>query len=607
MYLHGESHRSHIRTLNAISRLVSRAIGGFNRQQCLPVVQQMLNSSTSLANDTSFFWQDPFGRIWSDPQNPIILESVCKEICGGSGMGLYPDTANRLLTWFVPGLFLISSINFAPIGFRRFAMIAHLFGDPIHSLWSLLSKLEDWNNCYDMARVMIREVYPNVTRPRSFDGPHQGRNRTCRLFYSIWKVVRPLHIVHIDERARDIAVILIAVRELLPSPNHDINIDSLYLCSCFEPMSETFHKQIAGNIVDKRTYGTLHTWFAIFTYIFGIVCAFVLILGGSPSPSGGKVAPAMLLSWLLPFILLSNIVGQFRAEDCIRIIRQFEDDIRAREGEHSQDCVQSRYPLHRYWSTDANDPHWTSYLDSQAWSGGIYSCQLEKPMLDKRRILRSWCLIAVAVTSVCISFGIAFGVLYSAPTFFSCRSAMFVCIVFVWLLSPFMTRIIMTCHLCGKDAKARWKNLFWKDFVIGFSVLFLLVASSCGLGNSCWCWAGFLNKVKGVVLNPEKQFTENNRYIYPILISLCLFLQYVVLETALYLGRTGLSALTWSEGDRRDSLPERAVGSEFEIDRTAAVAADSGSEEELLVGDGSGYELLEHGFWEGTYHHLSSY
>ncbi|CZR54960.1 uncharacterized protein PAC_04845 [Phialocephala subalpina] len=587
MHIYGASCQSSIRTLHATSQIVSRAIerGFMGRQECFSVVQQRLNSSTNLANDTSFFWQDHFGHIWSDYNNPIILESVCKEICG-SGMGLYPDTANRLLTWFVPGLFLISSINFAPIGFKRFVMISHLFGDPIHSLWSLLSKLEDWNNYYDMARNHYRNV---AAESWNDDDPRRSPRR-------VWWTTS------IDKRAIDIAVILIAIRELLPSQTHDINVNSIYVCSCFEHKQKNFHKETAGNVVDKRMYGTLHTWFAIFTYIFGIVCAFVLILGGSPSPSGGKIAPAMLLSWLLPFILLSNIIGQFRAEDCIRIVQQFEDDVKARKGRHEEHYVQSRDPLPQEWTAGPADRPWETFLDSQAWSGGIYSSEVQKPMLESgARRFRSWFLIAVAATSVIISFGIGFGVLYSAPTFFSCRSAMVVIIMFVWLMSPIVTRIIMTCRLFGIDMRARWKALFWKDFAIGFCVLFILVASSCGLGNSCRCWAGFRNKVGGVVLNPKKQFTENNRYIYPILIAVCLFLQYLVLKTALYMGRTGLSVLTWSEKERRASLPSRAAlsaGSGSETDGAAALVPHTGSGEQLLLGESGGYELIEYSLWD---------
>lgn len=581
MYIHSESRRSNLHTLNAISRLTTRAIHeGFNREKCLPTVQQLLNSSSSSVNDTSLFWKDSTGHIWSDYENPILQVSFCKAECGGGGMGWYPDAASRLLIWFIPVIFLMSSINLPPIGGKRFVMISHLFGDPIHSFWSLSSKLEDWNHCYAMAQMF------HAPGPGSNDSPKMVMNILC----SGWEFVRPLHTTSVDKGIRNTAVIIAAIRELLQPSGYDMNPNSLYLCSCIQYIAEDMSREVAGSIIDQRANGTLQTWFAIFTYIFGIVCAFVSVLGGSSSsPSGGKISPAMLLSWLLPIILLNNAIGQFRAEDCIRIVRQFEEHIKRIE--HLESCTRNEDSAGQSRTTDAKDMDWGVFLDSQAWSGGVYFCQLKKPMLETGpRRLKSLLLIAVAAVPVCSSFGIAFGVLYSFPTFFSCRNIMIVGMMFVWLMSPFMTRIIMTNRVFGRDMKGRWRVLIWKDSSIGFSILFLLVASSCGLGNSCTCWAGFLNKVKGVVLNPDQQFTKNNAYIYPILILVCLFVQYIVFKTALYLGRNGLCIMKWSREDQRASLPARAAVHELEVFPSLL---NSTSRQAIAVND-HGYELLEY-------------
>ncbi|KAE8451442.1 hypothetical protein EG329_004071 [Mollisiaceae sp. DMI_Dod_QoI] len=585
MYIYGEPHQLYNSTSKIVPRIISSPQtieGGFNREQCLPLVQQMLNVSTSLSTNTSFFWQDRFGHIWSDYEHPIIRDNVCEQICGGSGMGWYPDIATRLLTWFIPGIFLVSSINLAPIGINRFVAISHLFGDPIHSCWSLLSKLEDWNKCYAIAETLHSS--PAGLRP----GPDKGSKKIRRPFPSrdrrksfpslrylkrkILMLLCPIQATTLHSPARDTAAIIAAIKEIIP-PTTSLTIQSLLPCSCScscsrmsKPSLATLQNQTAGNIIDKRLSSTLQTWFAILTYIFGIICTFVPVLGASPAPSapsGGKIAPAMLLSWMLPNILLGNIVGQFRAEDCVRIIRQLEKDVQElkaqMEGHHEPTCEKTEFPLLREWTrdTDKGSKDWELFLDSLAWDGSIYSCELEKPMFEWR--FRSCLLLTVAATSVFISFGISFRVLYSYPTFFSCRNIMIVGIMFVWVMSPFLTRIIMTSTLLGKyDKKTRWKILFCKDYLITFSVIFLLVASSCGLGNSCKCWAGFGNKIRGVVLNPEKQFTENNNYVYPVLIGLCLIGQYLVFKMALYMGRRGLRVMTWSKEDRRASLPERA-------------------------------------------------
>jgi hypothetical protein len=616
MYLHGESRPTFapFQTINAISRLASRAIQGFNRPVCLPVIQGMLNATSSLANDPSFFYRDKSGRIFSDYSNPIILEDKCVELCGGSGMGWYSDSATRLLTWFVPGLFLIWSINLAPIGLERFVTVAHLFGDPIHSYWSLLSKLEDWNECDRLAREFHESNLPPASRSlllasRILPPASKFWHFPC---YNtpIDEQARDI-VVMIDEQARDTAVIIAAIKELLPA-NKDIDVAAIHYCSC----STVNYNQIAGSIISARTTGTQTTWFAIGTYIFGIICAFIPVLGGSEGdsgPSGGKIAPAMLLSWILPNILLNNEIGQLPKEACIRIVRQLETS----EGQqHSENCNATSNPKNEDWTSDTsglNDDNWKEFLSSQAWSGGIYSCQLQRSMLETRRqgrrsmlkTRRQWrrsiVLVIIAVSAVFTSFGISFAVLYSYPTFFSCRNIMFLGIIVVWLASPFLTHGIMASNLFGSDSGFRWRILVLKDTLIGFSVVLLLILSSCGLGNSCRCWAGFNNGIKGVVLNPGKQFTENNTYIYPALVAICLVLQYLVFKTALYVGRTGLGIMIWSADERIASLPGRAARQEVQAPPVPAPVTVvvptpySASEEHAMLGGESGFEIDRYG------------
>jgi len=55
--------------------------------------------------------------------------------------------------------------------------------------------------------------------------------------------------------------------------------------------------------------GTFRAYTALLIYLWQVVAAFVKIIGGAPKPSGGMLGPAMLLSWLIPMVLLSNAVG----------------------------------------------------------------------------------------------------------------------------------------------------------------------------------------------------------------------------------------------------------------------------------------------------------
>lgn len=304
----------------------------------------------------------------------------------------------------------------------------------------------------------------------------------------------------------------------------------------------------------------------------------------------------MLSSWLLPNILLNNEIGQLPKEACIRIIPQLEG-----RGNHQENCNARSNPS--VWTDDPSDHRWETFLNDQAWNGGIYSSQLHERMLESGpRRRRSLGLVVLAVTSVCISFSIAFGVLYSYPTFFSCRNVMFIGITVTWLSSPVLTRAIMTFSIFGKSLKSKWRTLILKDGLIAFSIVLTLILSSCVVGNSCRCWAGFNNKIKGVVLNPAKQFTQNNTYIYPILIATCLILQYFVFKTALYVGRTGLGIMTWSSEDRRNSLPGRAAAAVQEDEVTTKAlftievdALDSVSKGRAMLPGDIGFESGRYG------------
>jgi hypothetical protein len=134
--------------LLCLTLLINPTLGGFNHQQCFADVQDKLSNHTILANDTAIFATDRSGKLFG---NSSLTIPGCVQLCGGSGTGWYSDAPSRLLTWFLPAIFLLSSMQYAPLGKKKLFMIVHLFGDPIHSIWSLQLKLDDWNTCYSEA------------------------------------------------------------------------------------------------------------------------------------------------------------------------------------------------------------------------------------------------------------------------------------------------------------------------------------------------------------------------------------------------------------------------------------------------------------------------
>jgi hypothetical protein len=86
----------------------------------------------------------------------------------------------------------------------------------------------------------------------------------------------------------------------------------------------------------------------------------------------------------------------------------------------------------------------------------------------------------------------------------------------------------MAWTLFGNNKKSRWVKAMVKDGIIGFGTFLLLVLSSVGLGSSCRCWAGYLHSNIAVQLNPAQQFSNNDRYVYPLIVAGCLCAQCVV-------------------------------------------------------------------------------
>jgi hypothetical protein len=537
--------------LLCLALLINPTFGGFDHVQCFNDVQNMLSNHTIDANDTTIFATNSSGKLLG---NSSLTIPGCVQLCGGPGTGWYSDAPSRLLTWFLPAIFLLNSMQYAPLGKKKLFMIVHLFGDPIHSIWSLQLKLDDWNTCYSEAEMTC-------------GGPDQSQQNHSyfrKKITTLRQLLIPLLAIKKTEHQQVVtnaAVVWSAIQEVQRSLSDDSSSEESYgPCKCIKRIKriaygDRKYHSIAAEIVDRRTSGTDQAWLAIALYILGIIANFVNKLGGNSSPSGGKIAPPMFLSWLLPTMLLSNIVGQFNSRDCIRSIIRLDEETK---GQHEDDCPGV---LGQNFISSLKVDDWKPYLDSLVWSGGIYTCEIIRPMLA--RTARQKATILRAVLPVLISFTIACRVLDSAPTYTTCRHFMLLAMFVAWLVSSFLTRCIMERTLFGKTKKSRWVKVMVKDGIIGFGTFLLLVLSSVGLGNTCRCWAGFLHSNIAVQLDSAQQFSNNDRYIYPLIVTGCLCAQYVVFKWTLYEGMHGLSVMRWTVRGivaalptTRDPIPE---------------------------------------------------
>jgi hypothetical protein len=341
-------------------------LGPFDRDGCLTQVTSMLESNNiSMISNSSLFFHDSDGLLLSDDTtSPILTPSGCEQLCSAHAR---PPTNSvpRLIAWLLPIVLLVTNVYYAPIGWRTYLAVFLLIGDPIDSMLSLLSILQGWNRCF---AILSETRQPNLEQAK---------------------------------REKSIAIILLSLGDCLSLPNNTDKSQNIpqtiynkrLASKLLSPQLDTLTHKTAAKLVECRTSEMLRAWSALLLYFFQVLEAFVPAIGDSATPSGGMIGPAMLLSWLLPMVLLSNAVGGF---DSWRIRRQTLSKFLKRVGEetwHNQLPVLERSTL--------------------AYSGGIPLYQPDKFHSMRARTLSL--LFLLSTSPVLVAFATAFAVLYTPP------------------------------------------------------------------------------------------------------------------------------------------------------------------------------------------------
>lgn len=452
---------------------------GYDRIGCLAKVTDMLNNNTSpTLLDPSYF------AVGLTLGNPLLTLPGCNALCSPT-WGPYPDDGPRLYDWIIPGILLIANLHFAPIGRKRYLHIAHILGDPVDSMWRLLSTIEDWVESHRKAHEFL-----------------QGQKK------------RPDGVVQPEE----IAVIISGAARLVPSLDFSNFSKWLFSSLNIEYVSEKELKircdalhETAIALRDQRLHDIRRTGFAILVYILQVVVVFLPAVGGSPNPSGGRVSPAMMLVWLLPLVLLSNAIGDY---GCWRHSAETLTKFLGVVGVNLDECLTTN----KKTDSGALNPFSIPTFGEIACSGAVlHSCASSA----RRKAI----LAFLSVLPVALACATAFAVDYTAPTYFSCRATSIMVSFALWLLSAAATglmRLSVGRHL--------WLFIWLKDIVVATPILAFILLSTCGFFNSCYCSSGAIlrgNRAQ-VVLNPVASYPLNNGIIYPATVTIGLGLQLLI-------------------------------------------------------------------------------
>jgi hypothetical protein len=423
----------------------------------------------------------------SNAQNPIIDKATCLAQCGNQTEA-FDDSIPRLNTWFLPILVLLFSLHCSTSGgnsqrrkrivpsfLNGVEAVAHTLGDPAHYTYCILTRGRVWRRCIQRAQLIadpIDEAYESeVIRIAgilaAFERIHEyvQKNNPKRR----WRTGARTRVVEDDTMLR----------------NATAETFRIYAKEYARPIP--CRQGVVGNIVGVRTGSIYSVIPAIGLYAWQVVGAFVPTIGQSPNPSGGRVASALLLSWILSAVLCSNTVGDLSCSDgsAIRVSK----------------FLQQKYP-------DENRAMLQRLVRKSFESS--YSCERAKSRCER------WGLKLLSAMPVLVAVVFSFTVTVVPPTYITLRIVIPLTIGCGYLTaSPALNLLI------GRQA-IRIKNVL---FALANTTV-LAVASWGLFFNNCEGWRTLLPRSHaGVVINSDRLFERNDKFLFPLLVSLCIGFQ----------------------------------------------------------------------------------
>lgn len=412
------------------------------------ITYELGNKSISLTNTTIFH---PGSTI----EAPYLTLPACEIYCG-KGITWYPDIGPILNTWLIPVLILISQMDVSPLDKRTYLVIFHLLGDPIDSIYSLLLKIEAWNRCRIRAEWEWNARYlpASINRPRG-ETWNSRVSRRLRDFIRRTKLtlrggprgmIRRWRRIGNDNRAefvRTFGTLLGGIEEVAGEGVDPYGI--YHRISLVSRLNiDGFRVAVAYELANSRTDDMYRTCLAVVLFFYQVVSAFITRVGGNASsPPGGRIGISMFLTYILPAILLSNLLGNFTsASTCYGIF---------------QKNLPAQTPLLSLIDPDNINYHGntTEYFKARPWSGGIYTFRPEKKKFDNQlsgtRSLKF--LFLLAILPVFISTSVGMAIIWHLPP------AVLIAVGLFFLALAFSTSSALSSHIFPAAVASALENV----------------------------------------------------------------------------------------------------------------------------------------------------
>ncbi|KAI9766170.1 MAG: hypothetical protein M1840_006737 [Geoglossum simile] len=543
-------------------------------------------NTTDYSDKRQFFVWDRTHSYRLNLSHPLLTLSGCESTCGdGYELWEWDDTLLRITMWILPAIVLLVHFNFAPLGVANiFAVITHIVGDPLDTLWSMMTRQEVNRRLYECAR-------------KYSDGSDGSEPKHIATIWSAydelgWKDASshfaetlehrdpntPSQIRHNRPEQNIFHRGLTILNARMGGPRGYENLPT----EGRRPTSaELYYIQLASHrLASNRSESQLTTWFAIIGLLGGLFAAFIrTYMKRLNNQTGHTIAIVALFFILIPIVKISGNIGCFSSTSiAVDIIQELHRNLKVLNPEGPQLFPALRFDPTFGWdyaseegqavemqeNRDSDVPtrefrNLESWPDMASWAGMNNSWRPCKQILVKdfcsTSDLSSGFLFFLSFFFIMCAYIPALVLSYRTPTVgFSCRSMAWTLVLIAWLTSAAADQILKRTI---PSARSLWSWTIIKDsfFAIFFSLI--IIAAQLGLFNNCWCRTGVLGLRGNAYADIGPQSRRDWLAGWPLWVATPLSFFLLILALILTLGRVGGNARTLlyrSEKDRQSGL-----------------------------------------------------
>jgi hypothetical protein len=518
--------------------------------------------NTSDFNDTrQYFSWNPSHTALVSSRQPQITLPFCESACG-DGFQFWPayDTLLRITMWVFPAVVLLAHFHFPPLGLKNSLLVAmHLMGDPLDTLWSMMTRQE-----------INRRLYRRAARLSDVRNPHHIATVWSTYDELGWRDPSP----HFFETLR--------LRHNPGAPTgYYKNNNSAQVRG--PTGAELYYIQLASHrLAANRSESHLTTWVAIAGLGGALAASFIRTYSDKTNnQTAHTIAVVALLFILIPTVKISGYMGSFTSTSVpVDIIQGML---------HSLHALDPRAPqLFPPLVLNPDNMPWDYSQRPRGVREPEMEAALSPPVADECRNLENWpkmapwagmncswrpCktmfaennslsrnrtsaqLFGVSLVFIMCAYAPALVLSYKTPTVgFSCRSVAWTLILISWIFSATVDQVL---KLFISSARTLWSITLIKDICITGYFALTIVATQVGFLNSCWCMSGVINLGSQAHLDiaPPSQLDWDESWPLWIFTPVCF--AFVILALILTVGadgKEGRTLLSRTETDRQNEL-----------------------------------------------------